>query len=86
MSRGHSPWCDGLSHINTHIGGIITHSFLRASLHGGGGPQIGEVTCTWPGHPTYHVYVIKLKMRLYGQVGYPTKAGYLTYLGSPTSM
>ena len=24
--------------------------------------------------------------RLYGQAGYPTLAGYLTYLGSPTSM
>ena len=33
------------------------------------------------GHPTYHVNVIK-----YGQAGYPTLAGYLTYLGSPTSM
>ena len=29
---------------------------LRASLHVGGGPQIGEVTC----HPTCHVHVIKL--------------------------
>ena len=32
--------------------------FLRACLHGGGGPQIGEVTSD--GHPTYHVNVIKL--------------------------
>ena len=32
--------------------------FLRACLHGGGGPQIGEVTSG--GHPTYHVNVIKL--------------------------
>ena len=46
---------------------------FRACLHGGGVPQIGEVT-------TFHVNVIKLILRLYGQ------AGYLTYLGSPTSM
>ena len=32
---------------------------LRACLHGGGGPQIGEVTCGVS--PTYHVNVIKLK-------------------------
>ena len=32
---------------------------LRAYLHGGGGPQIGEVTSG--GHPNYHVNVIKLK-------------------------
>ena len=47
------------------LGGIITHPFIRACLHGGGGPQIGEVTWGWPGHPTYHVNMIKLKMRDY---------------------
>ena len=48
----------------------VAKTSLRACLHGGGGPQIGEVTCG--GSPTYHVNVIKLKERLYGQVGYPT--------------
>ena len=24
---------------------IVRASFVRASLHGGGGPQVGEVTC-----------------------------------------
>ena len=44
---------------------ILTHAHtkcppvLRACLHGGGGPQIGAVTCG--GSPTYHVNVIKLK-------------------------
>ena len=32
---------------------------LRARLHGGRVPQIGEVT--WACNPTYHVNVIKLK-------------------------
>ena len=38
------------------------------------------------GHPTYHVNLIKLKWEITGQAGYPTFAGYLTYLGSPNSM
>ena len=46
---------------------LYTRSTLcppRACLHGGGEPQIGEVTCG--GHPTYHVNVINLiKMRDY---------------------
>ena len=52
---------------------------LRACLRGGGGPQIGEVTCGGLPHPTYKSDHIK--KRLYKQAGYPTKAGYLTYLG-----
>ena len=36
---------------------------LRGCLYGGGGPQIGEVTCTCEGSPTYQVNVI---------TGYPT--------------
>ena len=31
---------------------------LRGCLYGGGGPQIGEVTCTCEGSPTYQVNVI----------------------------
>ena len=40
---------------------------LRACFHGGGGLQVGEVTCLGRfynlsyGHPTYHVNVIELK-------------------------
>ena len=34
---------------------------LRAYLYGGGGPQIGEVTCTCGGSPTYQVNVITFK-------------------------
>ena len=57
---------------------------LRACLHGGGGPQVGEVTCG--GSPHLSCKRNQIKMRLYGQAGYPIKAGCLTYLGSPTSM
>ena len=38
-------------------GASNTNCILRACLHGGGGPQIGEVTYV-AGHPTYHVNVI----------------------------
>ena len=43
---------------------------FRACLHEGGGPQVGEVTCS--GSPHLHVNMIKLNGRLYGQAGYPT--------------
>ena len=51
---------------------------LRACLHGGGRPQIGEVTCG--GSPHLSCKRDKIKMRLYGLTGY------LTDLESPTSM
>ena len=64
---------------------------LRACLHGGGGPQDGEVTrlggvtrlsiqsLKWSPHLSCKRDQFKNK-RLYGEVGY------LTYLESPTSM
>ena len=48
------------------------NSGLRARFHGGGVPQVGEVTSSYE--------------RLYGQAGYHIQAGYLSYLGSPTSL
>ena len=51
---------------------------LRRCLHGGGVPQVGEVTCGGSPHLSCE--------RLYGQAGYYTLAGYLTYLGTPTCM
>ena len=57
---------------------------LRACLHGGGRPQMGEETCG--GLPHLSCNRDQIKMRLYEQAGYPTKAVHLTYLGSPTSM
>ena len=41
---------------------------------------------SYSGHLTYHVNVIKLKWEIMWTGGLPTKAGYLTYLGSPTLM
>ena len=54
---------------------------LRAYLHEGGRPQVGEVKCVKLPHLTCKRDHIK--MRLFGQVGYPTSAGYLTSLGTP---
>ena len=58
---------------------------LRVFLHGGGVPQVGEVRCGWLPHLTCKRDHIKNE-RLYGQVGYPTEAGYLSYLRYSTSM
>ena len=57
---------------------------FRSSLHGGGGPQIGEVT--GGGSPHISCKQDQIKMRDYVDSWdiLPTKAGYLTYLGSPT--
>ena len=52
---------------------------LRACLDGGGGPQIGEVTCGGSPHLSCKPDQIKNET-LYEQTGYPT------HLGSPTSM
>ena len=49
---------------------------LRTCLHGGGEPQIGEVTCG--GSLYLSCKRDQIKMKLYGKAGYPTKAGYLT--------
>ena len=57
---------------------------LRACLHGGRGAQIGEVTCS--GLPNLTCKRDQIEMRDYVDRWVPTKAGYLTYLGSPTSM
>ena len=38
---------------------------------------------TLAGHPPYHVNVVKLNEKLYGQADYPHLSVYLTYLGSP---
>ena len=43
---------------------------LRACLHGGGGPLVGDVTCS--GSPHLSCKRDQIKMRLYGQAGYPT--------------
>ena len=52
---------------------------LNSKSHGGGEPQVGEVTCG--GLPHLTCKRDQIKMRDYnGQVGY------LTYLGWPTSM
>ena len=58
---------------------------LRTCVHGGGGPQIGEVTCGGSPHLSYERDQIKRRDYM-DREGYPTKAGYLTHLGSPTSM
>ena len=47
-----------------------------ACLNGGGGPQIGEVTSGGSPHLSFESDQIKIE----------EQAGYLTYLGSPTSM
>ena len=59
---------------------------LTACLHGCGGPQINEVTCGGSPHLSCKRDQIKMRDYMAGQAGYPTQAGYLTYLGSPTSM
>ena len=44
---------------------------FRACLHGGRGPQVGEVTCG--GSPHLSCKRVQIKMRYYnGQAGYPT--------------
>ena len=45
---------------------------LQPCLHGGGGPQIGEVTCGGSPHLSYKRDQIKTQERLYGQAGYHT--------------
>ena len=52
---------------------VVRDTHLRASLHGGGGPQIGEVTCG--GSPTYHVNVVKLKWEIIWTGGLPYLSG-----------
>ena len=47
---------------------VSFESFLRACLHGGGRPQMDEVTCG--GSP--HLSCKRENERLYGQVGYTT--------------
>jgi len=56
----------------------------KGCLHGGEGPQIGEVTCDKSPHLSCKRD--QINETLYGQEGYPTLADYLTFLGSPTSM
>ena len=51
---------------------------LRACFHGGGGPQVGEVTCGGSPHLSCKRDQILKKGRFYGQAGYPT------YRSSPT--
>ena len=46
---------------------------FRACLHGGGGPQIDEVT--YGGHPTYHVNAIKLNWEIVWTGGLPHLPG-----------
>ena len=55
---------------------------LRACLHGGGGLQIGAVTCG--GSP--HVNVIKLKSEIIWTGALPHQSGLPYIPGSPTSM
>ena len=57
---------------------------VRAGLHGGGGPWIGEVTCA-PRVTTHKRDQIKMRDYMDRRVT-PPEAGYLTYLGSPTFM
>ena len=47
---------------------VSFESFLRACLHGGGRPQMDEVTCG--GSP--HLSCKRENERLYGQAGYTT--------------
>ena len=59
---------------------------LTACLHGSGGLQIGEETCSGS-VPTYHVNVINLKWEIIWIDGLPHQNRLpLTYLESPTSM
>ena len=62
--------------INFLIGLFVIYPcfLLRAFLHGGGGPKIGEVTCGASLHQS------SKRHQIYGRAGYPT------YLGSPTFM
>ena len=65
---------NSISRIRPLIGGLPTLKRLRGKIS----PQLREL-------PGLADRATRLE-RLYGQVGYPTLAGYLTYLGSPTSM
>ena len=60
---------------------------FKACLHvpSGGWPQIGEVTCGEHIPPILKRDQIKMRDYL-DRRAYPTKAGYLTYLESPTSI
>ena len=48
---------------------------LRGCLHGGGGPEIGEVTCGWSPHLTCKRD--QIKMRAYMDSGLPHLPGVL---------
>ena len=56
---------------------------FRACLHGGGGPQVGEVTRGGSPHLSCKRHQIEMSDYMDGQVTPPTWG---TYLGSPTSM
>ena len=58
---------------------------LRACLHGGVGPQIGEVTFGGSLHLSCKRDQIKMRDYMDRRV-FSTKASYLTHLGAPTSM
>ena len=75
-----SPQKGGLPHLQ------LSHGENSPQLSRLPGPA-DRVTCLGGDYPTSHVNEIKKKKkRLYGETGYPTKAGYLTFPGSPTSM
>ena len=59
---------------------------LRACLHAGGRPQMGEETCGGLPHLSCNRDQIKMRDYRNGRVTLATKAGQLTYLGAPTSM
>ena len=86
------------AHFSTIYSEIMLLFFtLRPCFHGGGGPQVGEVTCLggltlqsiqsliWSPHLSCKRDQIEIRDYM-KRGGYPTYAGYLTYLGSPTSM
>ena len=78
-----STFCSSEGGRIPHRPYILRDTYLRTCLHGGGGPQTGEVTCG--GSPHLKCKRDQIKMRDYMD-RHPTEAGYLTYLGSTTSM
>ena len=73
--------------IRHHINDVLKEFFTpRACLHGGGGPQIGEVTCGGSPHLSCKRDQIKMRDYMDRQVTPPKRVEYLTYMGSPTPM
>ena len=68
-----------VEHVNSTVPRDYMKSFIRACLHGGGGPQVGEVTCGGSPHLSCKHDQIKVRACLHG-VGDPGLVGLVSFV------